>query len=59
MYRSPLAGAGFPSRVSFAIVLIVALVCPARADVTPKESPVSSVSVATNDGTTLRTSDAL
>ncbi len=56
MYRSPLAGAGFPSRGPFATVLIPALACFARADLTPKENPVSSVPVAITDGTALRTS---
>lgn len=37
MYRCPHVGAGFPSRSSFALVLLLALVCPARADMTMKE----------------------
>lgn len=47
MYRSPQAGAGFPSRGPFEIVSILALACLARADLTLKENPVSSVPVGT------------
>lgn len=55
MYRCPHVGAGFPSRGSFALVLLVALVCPARADVTMKEKTVSSGLGGFGDGTTLQT----
>lgn len=55
MYRCPLVGAGFPSRGSFALVLLLALVCPARADATLKEKTVSSGLSGIRDGTTLQT----